>query len=87
MVSSLLLTYIHLRLCEITGRQMLFGGINILLLGNLLQLQPIKGNALQPPLNTDEIKTKMESIGAIHLWDTLEYDELTINVRQSSDHT
>jgi len=86
-VYSLLLTYIHLRLCEITGREMLFGGIDILLLGDLLQLQPVKGNAPIISLNTEEIKTKMESIGAIHLWDTSEYDELTINVRHSSDDT
>jgi len=66
---------------------MLFGGINILLLGDLLQLQPVKGNAPFISLNTEEIKTKMESIEAIHLWDTLEYDELTRNVRQSSNHT
>lgn len=85
MVSSLLLTYIHLRLCEITGHHSLFGGINVMVLGDLLQIPPVKGTAPFMPLNREEIRSKLESIGAVNLWETFEYDELTINVRQSSD--
>ena len=44
MVSSLLLTYIHLRLCELTGKECVFGGNYILVLGDLLQLPPVKGS-------------------------------------------
>jgi ATP-dependent DNA helicase PIF1 len=85
MVSSLLLTYIHLRLCEITGHEQLFGGIHILILGDLLQLPPVKGNAPFVQLKADEIRTNLESIGSVNLWGSFDYDELTVNVRQSSD--
>ena len=85
MVSSLLLTYIHLRLCEISGIQQLFGGFNILVLGDLLQLPPVKGHSPFVPLKAEEIRNHLDSVGAIDLWTTFDYDELTVNVRQSSD--
>jgi ATP-dependent DNA helicase PIF1 len=87
MISSLLLTYIHLRLTEITGKQALFGGINILILGDILQLNPIQGNPPYIKVTADEVRTKLESIGAVDLWNAFDYDELTINVRQSSDES
>ena len=76
MVSSLLLTYIHLRLCEITGKQQLFGGVNILILGDLLQLPPVKGSPPFVRLKAEEIRHHLDSVGAIDLWTTF---------RQSSD--
>jgi len=87
MVSFLLLTYIHLRLCEITGKQRYFGGISVIICGDLLQFPPAKGSAPYIPLKQEEIRTNLESLGACHLWETFEYDELMINVRQSSDET
>ena len=44
MISSLNLTYIHLRLQELFGGEDWFGGINLLFVGDLLQLQPVNGN-------------------------------------------
>ena len=87
MVSSLMLTYIHLRLTEITGKHSLFGGASVIVLGDLLQLPPVKGNAPFMSLKPEEIRTSLESVGAVNLWHTFQYDELTINVRQAADQT
>ena len=43
MVSSLTLAYVHLRLEEIFGKQDWFGSMNVLFVGDLLQLQPVNG--------------------------------------------
>ena len=85
MVSSLLLLYIHLRLTEIIGKNELFGGISVVFFADLLQLPPVKGN--QPFMNVTslEVKQRVGSIGHVNLWEHFQYDELTINMRQSGD--
>jgi len=44
MVSSLNLLYMHLRLCEIMGKDQLFGGLSAVFSADLLQLPQSKGN-------------------------------------------
>ena len=46
MVSSLTLTYMHLRLEELFGGDQWFGCKNMMVVGDLLQLQPVNGNAV-----------------------------------------
>ena len=46
MVSSLNLAYIHLRLEELFGGDEWFGSINMLFVGDILQLQPVNGSAV-----------------------------------------
>src|SRR5271163_1234249 len=70
---------LHLRLCEITGKQLFFGGISVIIFGDLLQLPPVKGSAPYMALKGEEIRANLESIDACHLWETFVYDELTIN--------
>lgn len=53
MVSSLNLAYIHLRLEELFSKIEWFGSRNMLLVGDLLQLQPVSGNPV-----FDKIATK-----------------------------
>ena len=43
MVSNLNLAYIHLRLDEIFGRDQWCGGVNVLFVGDILQLPPVNG--------------------------------------------
>ena len=42
MLSSLNLAYIHLRLEEVFGGDTWFGSVNVLFVGDLLQLPPVK---------------------------------------------
>ena len=43
MLSNLNLAYVHLRLEEIFGRDQWFGGVNVLFVGDILQLPPVNG--------------------------------------------
>ena len=43
MVSNYMLKYIHLRLQEIKCNNLLFGGVNIITVGDLHQLKPVMG--------------------------------------------
>ena len=43
MLSNLNLAYVHLRLDEIFGRDEWFGGVNVLFVGDILQLPQVNG--------------------------------------------
>lgn len=93
MVSNSMLLFIHLRLQEIYNSFQKddgwFGGINILLFGDLLQLPPVTPNCpfvTIPAARVSQIRPSMAC--DINLWkDLFSYDELTINVRQQSDRS
>ena len=76
MVSSLTLTYIHLRLEELFGGW--FGGKSILFFGDLLQLEPVNGNVIFEAVS--QIAYKLGCATSVNIWkDFVTYDELTIN--------
>ena len=86
MVSSLTLAYIHLRLEEIFGEQEWFGSKNVLFVGDLLQLQPVNGQPVFEKVSSKAITHKLGCATSVNIWrDTVVYDELTINERQSND--
>jgi len=87
MVSSLTLMYIHLRLTEIMCNNLPFGRLNVVFSADLLQLPPVKGNQPFMPVSLLESKQRMGAIGTFDLWQTFQYDELTINIRQKNDET
>ena len=43
MVSAKMLVYIHKRLCEIKNNDLYFGGLNMIAVGDFLQLRPVRG--------------------------------------------
>jgi len=85
MVSSLTLLYIHLRLSEIMSSSELFGSISVVFFADFLQLPPVKGNQPFIAVTFLEAKQRIGSIASLTLWTAFEYEELTVNMRQSGD--
>jgi hypothetical protein len=86
MVSSLNLAYIHLRLDEIFARDEWFGVVNILFVGDILQLPPVNGAAVFEKINNRSVTTKLGSMTSVNIrQENVVYDELTINERQKND--
>jgi energy-coupling factor transporter ATP-binding protein EcfA2 len=70
---------INLRLQELKGCQELFGGVNVLLFGDLMQLPPVIGTPIY--LQPEEME------GTLHLFHQFNFCELTEIVRQRGDST
>jgi hypothetical protein len=86
MVSSLNLAYMHMRLEELFGGSEWFGSRDIMFVGDLLQLQPVRGNPVFEKVSTKSLLSKLRCAAAINIWnDCVVYDELTINERQKND--
>ena len=86
MLSNLNLAYIHLRLQEIFGGTEWFCGVNILFVGDILQLPPVNGNPVFSKLTNTLVANKIGCGHAVNIWQkTLVYDELIINERQKKD--
>ena len=85
MVSSLNFAYMHLRLNELFGGNDWFGSKNMLLMGDLLQLQPVNGSAVFEIITRKSLQFKLGCAATVNIWkDAVEYDELTINERQKA---
>lgn len=90
MVSNTTLLHIHLRLSEIFGARRRsdtwFGGQNVVVFGDLLQLPPVKGDEVFVDLSEKAVKAAIGTLSTnISLWSHFSYDELTINQRQKHD--
>ena len=87
MFSSLNLAYIHLRLDKIFAKYEWFGGMNVLFVGDILQLPPVNGGPVQRICNKS-ITNKLGCMTSVNIWEVcVDYDELTINGRQKQDQT
>ena len=67
MVSSLNLAYIHLRLDEIFARDKWFGGVNVLFVGDILQLPPVNGAPVYECISNNSITTKLGCLTSVNL--------------------
>ena len=86
MVSNLNLAYIHLRFDEIVARDQWFGGVNVLFVGDILQLPPVNGALLFEKISNKSVAFKLGCMTSVNIWQvTVVYDELTINERQKED--
>ena len=68
MVSSLTLTYIHMRLEEIFGGEEWFGPTNMLFVGNILQLLPVNGQPVFEQIVTSSLTHKLGCTTAVNIW-------------------
>ena len=86
MLSSLNLAYIHLRLEEVFGGDTWFGSVNVLFVGDLLQLPPVNGRPVFEKVVRKAILAKLGCMMSVNIWqETVTYDELTINECQKKD--
>ena len=88
MLSNLNLAYIHLRLEELfcgLGDEY-FGSMNMLFVGDILQLPPVTGSPVFSKLCNKLIASRMGSIASVNIWkESIIYDELTKNEQQKKD--
>ena len=83
MLSSQNLAYIHLCLEEVFGSGDWFGSINMLFVGDLLQLPPVNGAQVFEKMLKKSVLTKMGCMTCVNIWgERVVYDELTIIERQ-----
>jgi ATP-dependent DNA helicase PIF1 len=81
-VSSLTLTYMHLRLEELFGGHDWFGCRNMF----VGDLQPVNGNPVFRKITQKALLYKLECTASVNIWrDSVVFDELTVNERQKSD--
>lgn len=90
MVSNVVLGFINNRLCEIFDtfevQDGWFGRVNLILSGDILQLQAPGGDQPFLDIPRDKCLNHFGCLGIINFWKELfSYDELTINVRQHED--
>ena len=82
MIRSDQLFHLHLCLQEIMNNDLVFGGLSLLLLGDLMQLKPCRGNYIyQEPAD----KHLKEVFGILNLWELFDVYILEENHRQGED--
>ena len=80
MVSNILLLQVHLRLQDAFDKISLFGGKNIILFGDLLQLPPVNSSPPYVEIKGKDISEITDGLKlSVNLWREFTYEELTIN--------
>jgi hypothetical protein len=82
MVKSDILYQINLRLQEIKMNEKIFGGVSVLLFGDLLQLKPVLANWIFEPPHNPQFQSSYE---LENLWEKIQVVELHKNHRQGRD--
>ena len=86
MCSSITLLKMHYRLQEIKGSNDIFGNVNIVAFGDLLQLPPVMAPCIFEGIDYIQMRNVFGSMSFdISLWRTFEYAELVENMRQKED--
>lgn len=86
MVGTRLLYWIHQRLVQICGRNEPFGGICVIVVGDLNQLAPIRDSKVFVPFKNPNNISLGKLIGPISpLWEHFEYFELSEIMRQRDE--
>ena len=79
MISYFTLRVIHLRLCQFKNNNLPFGGVNIIIMGDLLQLKPVMGTCIF------EIPNHFKH--EFNIWNIFQMHVLTINQRHIGDNS
>ncbi|XP_015125653.1 ATP-dependent DNA helicase PIF2-like, partial [Diachasma alloeum] len=81
MVGANMLTRVDTRLRQIMGKNVSFGGISVILIGDLHQLPPVKDKPIYSPPNSGPLS----ALSDILLWEEFKFFELTEVMRQKDD--
>ena len=86
MVNNITFQYIHKRMGEISGqKEETFGGMNVIFVGDLLQLKPINEGEVFETVTKPQNRKYLKGLLAPTIWQDLEFHELTINQRQEDN--
>ena len=80
MVGKRLLAQLNTRLKQIMGNNKDFGGLPVIIVGDIKQLSPVRDSALFSSKNLT-----LQNLGSFRLWRLFKYYELTEIMRQSQD--
>jgi hypothetical protein len=82
MVKADMLYQLNLRLQEIKQNPSIFGGVSVILLGDLMQIQPVRAKWIFQEPQSDTFK---DSYNSQNLWEQFTVIELNKNHRQGAD--
>lgn len=86
MVGTKILHWVHQRLVQITGRNEPFGGISVLVVGDLNQLPPVGDQKVFLPFGNPNNNPIGKLLGPVSkLWEPFQYYELAQVMRQKDD--
>ena len=86
MVSGLNLAYIHLHLDEIFAKDKWFGGMNVLFVGDILQLPLVNGGPVFEYISKKSITNKLGCMTSVNILQVcVNYNEVTINECHKKD--
>ena len=86
MVSQQTLLHLHLRMQEIFDEKKLFGGIPMLVFGDMLQLEPVKSLPCYVPLKPEQVARITGGMAmSLPLWDAFVPCQLSNNHRSAGD--
>jgi len=86
MVGTKIFHYVNQRLIQITGQNLPFGGVNVIVVGDLHQLPPVGDQKVFKPLQKPNNNPIGKLFGPVsQLWENFEYFQLTEVMRQKDD--
>ena len=86
MVSNQMLLYLDMRMKEVRGSKDLFGGLPVMVLGDLFQLEPVNSSPPYVRLSATQINKCFSGVPCPpDLWKAFKYEELSTNHRQKGN--
>ena len=82
MMKNFQLFQLHMRLCDVKQNESIMGGVAVLLVGDPMQLKPVKGDFIFQPPKYGSLK---EVYSVFNIWGEFDCISLEVNHRQGKD--
>ena len=87
MISNKMFMHINLRMMEVFSSNAPFGGLPLIVFGDLLQLEPVNGAPAYQPMTAAQVNKFTSGMPCVpDLWKLFSFKELTTNHRQGGEH-